>query len=85
MTEPLADTAAHKPKTVTIEVNNKPFEAPKAELTGAEIKELAGIPLDFQLFLLHGESTNMDLVENDEQVKLHEHQRFRAVSGHDVS
>ena len=56
-----------------------------AEPPPVEIKELAGIPLDFQLFLLHGESTNMELVENDEAVKLREHQRFRAVSGHDVS
>ena len=49
----------------------------------AEIKGLAGIPLDFQLYLLHG--SQLEAVSNEQIVKLHENERFRAVSGQDVS
>jgi Multiubiquitin len=80
-----ADTARPTSRTITIEVNNKSYEAPRMEMTGAEIKRLAGVPLDFQLYRLHGASQRLDPIENDQLVKLHEHERFRAVSGQDVS
>jgi hypothetical protein len=82
-TEP--GTAHPEHKSITIEVNNKPYEAPKSEMTAAEIKRLAGVPLDFQLYLLHGDSQRLDPISDDQAVKLHEHERFRAVSGQDVS
>jgi len=82
MSEQAAEAKSQQ-KTVTIEVNNKPFEAPKSTLTGAEIKALAGVPPDFQLYRLHGK--NLEPVANDDAIKLHEGERFRAVSGQDVS
>lgn len=87
MSEPIteADAAHVEQRVITIEVNNKPYEAPKEEMTGAEIKTLAGVPLDFQLYLLHGDSQRLDPIADDKLVKLHEHERFRAVSGQDVS
>jgi hypothetical protein len=77
--------SAKKPKTVTIEINNKPYAAPKRTLTGLEIKSLADIPADFQLYRLHGNSGQLDPIGNEDEVKLHESERFRAVSGQDVS
>jgi hypothetical protein len=86
MNKHVTDTeASRKTKTITVEVNNKPYEATNEDMTGAEIKTLAGIPLDFQLYLLHGDSQRLDPIANDQQLKLHEHERFRAVSGQDVS
>jgi hypothetical protein len=80
-----ATEASAKPKTITIEINNKAYSAPKEVVTGLEIKELADIPPEFQLYRLHGESARLDPIANDQEVKLHEHERFRAVSGQDVS
>jgi hypothetical protein len=86
MAEPqVDDQRTESTKTVSIEVNNKAYEAPKEVLTGAEIKALAEIPPDFQLYLLHGESNKLEEIRNDEEVKLHKNMRFRAVSGQDVS
>ena len=87
MSEPSTEAEVARPeqRTITIEVNNKPYEAPRREVTGAEIKALAGVPLDFQLYLLHGDSQQLDPIADDKVVKLHEHERFRAVSGQDVS
>jgi Multiubiquitin len=87
MSEPMteAGTPSTERRTITIEVNNREYIAPKLEMTGAEIKALAGVPLDFQLYLLHGDSQQLDPIADDMAVKLHEHERFRAVSGQDVS
>jgi len=87
MSEPMteAGTPSAERRTITIEVNNREYSAPKEEMTGAEIKTLAGVPLDFQLYLLHGESQRLDPIADDKAIKLHEHERFRAVSGQDVS
>ena len=43
------DDKEHK---ITILINNKPYVAPKPAMTGREIKELAGEPLDSMLFLI---------------------------------
>jgi hypothetical protein len=72
-----------KPKTITIEVNNKPVEMPNRDATGAEIKHAAGVPLDFTLYLKRGHE--LDEIGNDDTVKLHEREQFVAVSGQDVS
>jgi hypothetical protein len=57
----------HSPTQVTI--NGKQYSLPNPMLTGAAIKELAGIPLsDVLLFEQHGADK---VVENDETVTLH--------------
>jgi hypothetical protein len=71
------------PKTITITVNNRAVEMPDRAATGVGIKQAAGVPADFQLFREHGQ--HLDSVGDDESVKLHEGERFRAVSGQDVS
>jgi hypothetical protein len=75
--------AAPEQKPVTIFVNNRAVELPSREATGREIKDAAEVPADFTLYLEHG--SNLTEVADDEVIKLHEHERFRAVSGQDVS
>lgn len=69
-----------KPKTTTILVNNRPVEVEDRELTGAEIKAAAGIPPNFKLYDDKGKE-----VGDTEQIKVHEKQKFTAISGQDVS
>lgn len=71
------------PKTVTVFVNNREVELPDREATGAEIKAAAEVPPAFQLYLEHG--GKLELIEDDDRIKIHSKQRFRAVSGQDVS
>ena len=74
----------HKPpRPVTITVNNRTVEMPDRDATGAEIKQRAGIPPEFQLFREHG--SKLEAVGDADLIKLHEGERFRAVSGQDVS
>jgi hypothetical protein len=79
----VTEIATEKAKSVTIIVNNRSVEMPDREATGSEIKQAAGVPSDFALFREHG--GNLEPVADDETLKLHEHERFRAVSGQDVS
>ena len=66
-----------KEHAITIFVNNQPFSTDKHEQTGAEIKALAGIPPDYELFEVKGENTVP--VGNNETVHLHEKEHFRAI------
>ena len=68
------DTHHH---TFTIIVNNKEFTTEAHQLTGLELKSLAGIPADYELFLVHG--GNSVPVANDELVNIHERIEFRAI------
>lgn len=69
-----------KPKSVTIFVNNKAVELPDGDTTGAEIKQAAGIPLDFKLYGPKGEE-----ITNEQKVRVHPKEKFTAISGQDVS
>jgi hypothetical protein len=75
--------ATPEQKPVKIFVNNRAVELSSREATGREIKAAAEVPADFTLYLEHG--GNLTEVSNDEVIKLHENERFRAVSGQDVS
>jgi hypothetical protein len=68
----------HKPG-VQIFINDKPFKAPKDEMTGAEIKQLGGIAAGRQLFLEvpagHGPNRQIrddEIVELKNGMKFHE-------------
>lgn len=61
----------------TITVNNKPFTTSEKEMTGQEIKTLAGLPADYELFAVHG--ANSVPVANSETVHLHDNAEFRAI------
>ncbi len=76
-------TTEEKQKSVTILVNNQAVEVPDREVTGLEIKRLAGVPDDFTLYRRRG--SHLDEVADDETLKVHEHEEFVAVSGQDVS
>lgn len=76
--------AKEKPKkTVTVYVNNREVVLPDRNGTGAEIKAAAEVPADFQLYVEHG--NKLELITDDQEIKVHAKQRFRAVSGQDVS
>ena len=70
-------------KLITILVNNQPVELSEDEANGLQIKQAAGVPLDFKLYLKHG--TQLEEIGDDQTVKLHEREEFVAVSGQDVS
>jgi hypothetical protein len=78
------EVAKDKPKkTVTIYVNNREVVLSDRDVTGAEIKTAAEVPADFQLYVEHG--NKLELIQGDQEIKVHAEQRFRAVSGQDVS
>jgi hypothetical protein len=76
-------TTEHAKHTITIFVNNREVQLEHGEATGAEIKNKAGVPQDFSLFIERG--GNLDPVGDVETIKVHPNERFRAVSGQDVS
>jgi hypothetical protein len=63
--------------TFTIFVNNNPFPTHEHELTGAEIKQLAHVPGDYELFEVKGDKTVP--VGNDQKVQIHDKLHFRAI------
>lgn len=66
-----------KLRTIEIVVNSQHFNSPSKELTGLKIKQLAGIPTDYELFVVHGNTTVP--VGNDEVVHIHTGSEFRAI------
>jgi hypothetical protein len=75
----MVDTKA-KPKTITIVVNNSEVIIPDREATGAEIKQAAGLPLEFKLYDHKGQE-----IGNETPIRIHPHEKFTAISGQDVS
>lgn len=70
-------------KTITILVNDKAVFFETREATGLQIKTKAGVPVDSTLFELRGE-TKVPVGDN-EQIKIHEDERFLDVPGGTVS
>lgn len=67
----------------TIIVNNKAVHATGESLTGAEIKKLAGVPAEYELFLVHepgggGQQPDRQ-VSDTESLQLHNGMKFRAI------
>ncbi len=61
----------------TILVNNVEFTTSEHQLTGAQIKSLAGVPADYELFEVRGDQTVP--VGNDEVLHIHNNMHFRAI------
>ena len=78
----MSEAAPHQEHQVTILVNNRPVEVPR-NTTGLQIKQAAGVPLEFKLYLRRG--ANLDEIANDQALEVHEREEFVAVSGQDVS
>jgi len=76
------DNKDHK---ITILINQKPYEAPKLVMTGLEIKQLAGGPLDYWLIMIvksPDEAAGGDdkQIQDGENVELKSGMRFRIVN-----
>jgi len=74
-----------KEEEITILINNRPYKAPKPQMTGREIKELAGGPLEYLLVLVVKAPDPVaggdDEQINDDQVKdLKSGMHFRIVN-----
>ena len=78
-----------KRHTVIVFVNEKPVVFHEQKANGAEIKKTAieqgvDIQQDFTLFIVKGHG-KLDQVGDNEEVTLHEQQKFRAVAPDDRS
>jgi Multiubiquitin len=62
----------HRP--VTVIINGTKFVFITDDVTGRQIKEKAGIPLDYSLYLRH--PGDNEPISNDERVELHEGEHF---------
>jgi hypothetical protein len=76
---PMKEEQSTKEKThsFTIFVNNTAFKTEEHQLTGTQIKQLAAVPPDYELFEVKGDQTVP--VGNDQEVKIHENLHFRAI------
>jgi hypothetical protein len=61
----------------TIFVNNKRFKTTQTEMTGDQIKALAAVPLNYELFRLEGDKSIP--VGPTEEVKIKDGEHFRAI------
>jgi hypothetical protein len=74
------DSHDKRGRKTSIVVNNKAVTMPDDHATGREIKAAAGIPDTFKLYDEKGKE-----IESHRKVKLHDGDKFTAISGQDVS
>jgi Multiubiquitin len=63
--------------TFSVFVNNQEFQTQEHQLSGAQIKALAGIPPDYELFEVKGDQTVP--VGNEQIEHIHNKIHFRAI------
>jgi len=73
----MAEHDEDKKPEFTIFVNNKKLQTEKHELTGAQIKQLAGVAADYELFEVKGDQTVP--IGNEQVVHIHNDLHFRAI------
>lgn len=74
-----------KPKKITITINRKVYHVEKPIMTGREIKELAGGPMDYWLILVVKKPDEVaggddKKIADDESIELKSGMRFRIVN-----
>lgn len=74
-----------KEEHITILINGKPYKAPQPAMTGLQIKELAGGPVQYLLVLIVGEPDQVaggddKVIGDNEVVQLKSGMRFRIVN-----
>ncbi len=74
-----------KDKKITILINNRPYEALKPSMSGREIKELGGGPMDYWLILVvkspdPAAGGDDKQIQDEEVVDLKSGMRFRIVN-----
>ena len=74
---PDKDTKEKPGPHFTVFVNNVAFTTHEHELTGTQIKALASVPADYELFQVRGDQTVP--VGNEEVVHIHDKIHFRAL------
>ncbi len=67
----------HGHETITIFINNTGYQTSRGEMTGSDIKALAKVPEDYELFEVRGDQTVP--IGNEQVVKLHNKMHFRAI------
>lgn len=83
MKKRMATTTEQKTKLITIFVNDNPVEMDSRLVTGLQIKNAAKVPIDSTLYRLRGQE-RMPVGDN-EQIEIHEGERFLDVPGGNVS
>lgn len=83
------ESISKKPKTITVNVNERPVTFSEHKATGLEIKQTAikqgvAIQEDFVLFEVKGNSP-LKQIGDCESIALHEGQKFRATAPDDNS
>lgn len=68
---------SHDPKTIEITINGTTYTTTELEMTGAQIKALGHVPETEALFLKRGEG-HEERIEDDQVVKLHNHEGFES-------
>ena len=76
-------TTEQKTKPIKIFVNDKPVEMETKMVTGLQIKTAAKVPTDSSLYRLRGQDRIP--VGDNEQIEIHEDERFLDVPGGNVS
>jgi hypothetical protein len=64
-------------ESIEIFVNNQPVLSSDREMTGDQIKTLAGLPTDYALYIVRGAESVP--VSGTDAVHLHEREHFRAI------
>jgi hypothetical protein len=63
----------------TILVNNQPFTTTAQDLTGAQVKALAGVPADYELFEVSRDEITTVPVGDGREIRIREDLRFHAL------
>lgn len=65
----------------TILINNKTYQTDQPGMTGTQIKALANIPANYELFLVHDEGGAKpdEQIPSDRRVDLRSGMKFRAI------
>jgi hypothetical protein len=73
----MLDVMVVEKKEFVIFVNNKPFKTAATQLTGDQIKALATVPSNYELFRIEGDKSIP--VGPNEEVKIKDGEHFRAI------
>lgn len=68
---------AEKDRRITVTVNGTPVVLADRTITGAQLKMKAGIPSDYELYIVHGNATKA--VADADVLHLHDGSAFRAI------
>lgn len=69
----------HNDKSLTIIINNQTYQVSTKEMTGLQIKQLAGAPSNYLLSELHGNGEEKAITDT-QVVHLHKDLKFRIVN-----